>query len=1119
MRYYFRGLTIALAIALSIATALPAVAQNAAGSIRGIVADEHGAVIQNASVTITNKATGEVRNATTGSDGLYSAENLSPGDYEVKVQLQGFAIQVLSLTVRVGNITSGDISMRVGAANEVVEVVAAAPTLDRQNYKIDGVITRERIEQLPLNGRSFLSLALLEPGISVDYDADPGAAPNNFFRVSIAGAASQLTRISVDGATVNDRITGGTSQNFSQETVEEFQISSFNFDLSSGNTASGAVNIVSRTGSNEFHGSGFLFYRDSHLAAFPGFRRPCDPGQRHPNCGVPEVRDALEHPFFARRSVGFNLGGPIKKDKLLWFTNFENISQAGARTITHTDPIFFAFNHIGQPLLKGKLFNGRLDYTASQKHKAFLRYSQDTSKNFAGGGSLESTWQSSDNWASQGLTGLTSVFSSRLVNDLRFSYSVFSNHLRPPSEQECSNPAFCFGLGGPRISISGGPTIGNDVNVPQNRLLRTYQLTDNFNWQRGSHRVRFGGNWEHLYGVGSWARIFEGIYSLFSPTQVATQNPALFAALPLSLRVPGSAVPTFQDLLKLPVSGTVVLGVGDPGQPPSFNRDKAARNDSYRLYFQDGWQIKSNFTLNYGLAWSFEDNIVSHDLDKPEYLRPVLGNLNPTRQDYNNFQPAVGFAWSVGKNNKTVIRGGAGIYNNSTNLIFTRLGERGFIGPAGNGLITVNGATLPNPLFGQPGQPRTIFTTVPTALNGEQLRSFLPDIKQVLLSRWNVGQGLNLRGVDVIKQATGVAGESIFDSDVTTGVTYHTTFGLQRELAHNMALSVDFVHRRAVHFGGYDSAYSVDVNNWEKRRVVSVNPTSGAVTSVRDPVIPECTGTQASIPKFPCSTGPIQVYRSALNARYVGLFVRFDRYFSRGVQFTGSYALSRYYTWNGIIDFKDLDASYGRSGSDRPHRFTFSGIWDLPDVRKGPRWARSLANDWQLSLISQVVSPPPLNVTVGSFDLEGDGSNTLILPGLKFNAFGRSADADHIRALVAVYNTTIPTTVTGKRTPRNQVVPAIKLPAAFSNGDTFISQDLRVTRIFPVGEHLKLSLIAEGFNIFNIANLTGFSGTLDPVAGPGQVQRASFGQPTDRVNQVFGTGGPRAFQVAARLSW
>src|SRR5262249_9577467 len=183
-----------------------------------------------------------------------------------------------------------------------------------------------------------------------------------------------------------------------------------------------------------------------------------------------------------------------------------------------------------------------------------------------------------------------------------------------------------------------------------------------------------------------------------APEPLKAQIRTLTAARPARLR-PGGVMPPLADILKLPAGGSgtnasISVSVGDARQPPAYRGKEAARNNAYRLYFQDTWQVRPRFTFNYGIAWSFDDNVISHDLDKPEYLRPVLGgpnaDLRPTRYDYNNFQPAIGFAWTLDSSGKTVIRGGSGIYHTSPNSLYTRLGERGFLGPAGNGLVPFN---------------------------------------------------------------------------------------------------------------------------------------------------------------------------------------------------------------------------------------------------------------------------------------------------------------------------------------------------------------------------------------------------------------------------------------------
>src|SRR5262245_22184133 len=360
----FRKVQFCSGFLLALACAAAALAQNATGSITGAVTDPNNEVIANATVKVTNKETGAVRNVATRDAGTYSVENLFPGVYEVKVEAQGFVPQLQTLPVEVGNTTTGNFSMIVGVTSQSVDVTGTTPIINTTDTTVGGVVNRDRVENLPLNGRSFLSVAALEPGVNITYAANSGAGnPNNFFQISVGGATQQMTLISVDGSRVNDRFTGGTSQNFSAETVQEFQISTLGFDLSSGTVSAGAINIVSRTGANDLHGSGFFFFRDHNLAAFPGLKRPCDSTAFNSLWDLHGARERLEDPFFVRRQYGGTIGGPIKKDKLFFFANYERSDQVGARPLTFSEPVLFGYSHIAQQPSKGHLAGVRLDYT------------------------------------------------------------------------------------------------------------------------------------------------------------------------------------------------------------------------------------------------------------------------------------------------------------------------------------------------------------------------------------------------------------------------------------------------------------------------------------------------------------------------------------------------------------------------------------------------------------------------------------------------------------------------------------------------------------------------------------------------------------------------------------
>lgn len=1124
--------------ALLMSNGINALAQNATGAINGTVKDQNDAVIPNAIVTVTNKATGTTRKLDAGSDGKFWFENLQPGIYEVKAEVQGFATQVQTLTVEVGNTTTGNFSMTVGAVTQIIEVTSDAPVINTTDTVVGGIINRDRVENLPLNGRSFLSIALLEPGVNVNYNANstPGAV-NNFFQISVGGAPQQMTHISVDGSRVNDRITGGTSQNFSAETVQEFQISTLGFDLSSGTVSAGAVNIVSRTGSNDLHGSAFFFYRDHNLSAFPGLKRPDDPSAFNPACIDPTTCQRLQDPFFVRRQYGGTVGGPIKKDKLFFFGNYERFDQVGARTITFEDLTLFGFNHIAQQPQDGHLAGARLDYTVNQNHTAFLRTNVDANDGIAGTG-LESTWIASSNFAYQTQMGLTSVLTPKLVNDARFSYSYFRNRLRPPTQSECEqiagDPFYCTGLGGPRITFFGGLAIGNDVNVSQDRHPRTFQFTDNVSWTKGSHRVRFGGNYELSYGHGTWNRNAAGVFSAFTPTQVQA-NPALFASLPASLKTPtGQRIP-FSDLLQLPMTGTLTIGLGDPGQPAPFRYDEVLANHHVRFYGQDSWQMFKGFTLNYGLGWSVESSVFYTDLNLPEYLQILVGrDLRGPVKDYNNFDPALGFAWALGNDQKTVVRASASIHHTSPNVGFFNLNQRILFGPAGNGLQAVTGAGLTNPLTGA----GLLNFVTPTNFRLQNMLDFLPEARTLLEAGLPFdGTDLSVRGVEVFKTITGL--DAIYNSDSSrTPYTIHINAGVQREVMNNLSVSADFVMRRGVGFGAFELFFP-DLNRWNRFSGYTLLP-SGTAIPVRNPVIPACTALNRNDPKAQCSLGPIQYGLPGILSRYTALQLKVDKRFSHGFQLTGSYALSHYNTFSSISNNDNLHEGHGVSPNNPKHRFTASGIWDLPKYKGDQKMFRAILNDWQVSTIMEMRTGAPTSVTLGVLDPEGDGTFVFRLPGTTVSSFGYDLDADDIRRLVDEYNAKFPapqnTLLRDIRDPKNRdalgtAFPFVVLPENFAASDSFISTDLRLTRVIRVRENIKLSLIAEGFNIFNVANLTGFSGTLDayvrptppsvanPAGTPGRDPVFNFGQPTGRVNPIFGSGGPRAFQFAARVSF
>ena len=1023
------------------------------GDLAGTVYDESGAVIPSVAVTVVNRDTGAIRELKTGGDGIFSATSLPAGTYEVRVEITGFRTLIRQATVAIGTVTTVDMHLQVGATKDVVTVEAAAPLVEYERHTVDGVVNRQQIQDLPLNGRSFLQLAFLEPGVTVS--AGSQGQYNRAFDVSVLGGDSNTTRITVDGANIRDAVTGGTQQNFSQESVQEFQVSSVNFDLSTGIGSSGAVNVVTRSGGNQFHGSGFFFFRDHNMSAYPSLQRdPLNPD-----------------PFFARRQPGFWLGGPVKKEKLFFFVNYEHNNQKGVFDSLPNDPALQPLNALfGSPFV-GNLVGARIDYRISEKHNAFVRYSHDGNNSFAPrGGGLPSSWVSNSNYADSGVASLISTFSPTLVNEFRYSMTYWHNNNTIPTAQQCPN---CLDLDEPYINVeNSGLSMGNQTNTPQSRILRRHIFADNMTWQHGSHRMKFGGEVEYQKGTGTYTIDEPAAITLYSPSEIRALAPQLVPLLPKTFN-------TLQDVLRLPLK-SFSFGFGDPRQPPPFQIGNADHDYTTHFYWQDTWKARPNLTVTYGLAHTFETNALNHDLSKPQYLAPIFGSgsgLLPEKHAPFHFSPAVGFAYSATKDNKTVIRGGFGIYYDTIDIEL-RLIERNYLGPFGAGYLTLGGSSIPNPIPGIPGVPvgkSLDFSSGPTAFSGNLLYAILPTILSTVKSEVPLdptNKSLALTTVGFAKSGT-----ELFWRDYVPPSAQHFNLGVQRQISNDFAITADFVYRHFIHLTQRD----LDANHYYRY-----------INGVQTPVIPICTGNQSSIPNYECSSGAIEVTGSGGTSVYRGLLVRADKRFSHRYQVQASYALQFQNGVNGIYNLNDVSQYRGVQGPE--HVLNVSGVIDLP-------WK------FQLSAISSYQSASAFIPIIPGIDLTGSGVSGFPLPGMGGSAFNRGLDKSDLVKLVQQYNSTYG----GKAGPvPGQVFPTIALPTNYSFGKGTKSQDVRLTKYFTYRERYRLDIFGECFNIFNFANLGGYStNLLDP----------NFGVATSRAANIFGSGGPRAFQVGGRFTF
>jgi carboxypeptidase family protein len=1059
-----RAVALVLIFAYCLLCALPSLARAQAptGTIAGVVSDPTGAPVARALVTITNRDSRMTRTCNTSDEGDYSAAALPPGVYRVTAEATGFPLLETTATVQVGTTTTVNLTLQIGKVRENVTVDDDSPSLQYDQHQVSGVVGRAQIENLPLNGRDFLELAKLEPGV-----INPVRGTNNRVSVPALGSGTQTnprigyTRVTVDGADINFVDSVGAALQVSQEAVEEFQISTVNFDLSTSVTSNAAINIVTRSGGNDFHGSVFYFFRDHNLSAYPGLQRD----QSNPE------------PFFQRQQFGYRLSGPISKDRAFFFTSYECNDQRGVLSIQPRNPEFAQFGGIFTSPFRGDQFNLRFDLRFSHKHNAFARYTHDGNSLFGPSdgrnNALPSGWSNVKNWVDQSMTGVTSVLSSSLVNDLRFSYFFISSPETPASTAECSG---CLGVGAPRISI---PDTGIMLGTPRRLSFvgRRYQLTESLSWQKDQHRFRFGFDLEHATSSAQLVDNEPATIELYSPRQVRNFN----ATVPPAARIPlPSSFLTLDDILQLPLRN-FQTSVG-PGSVLRSGFRKYRVTDLYRLYAAETWRINSRLTVNYGLGWSYEPHSLNTDLNKPELLSAILGpqNLNLPRTQIGNFAPAVGFAWAATRDAKTVIRGGAGRYFdpisfNSTNLTSERLA----LLPLGTGRRIVPGSAIPY-------QGRALdFTQRPTTLTAADLLAILPGIRADLMGQLNPdNRDFTFRNIDLNK-----TGSNLSDPFYETPYALHINLGVQRELARDLVLSADFAWRRFLH----TYLPGIDYNRFNRR-----------INGVQTPVIPVCTSEQRNDVTAVCSAGPITFDSTSGTADYKGLLVRLEKRFSRRTQFLVSYALGSFKGTNGLggvafpgtgFNNDNWSESYGPLPTDQRQTLNLSGFVDLP-------W------QFQVSFSVSAYSRPPFSAYVSGIDFNGDGTQNDLLPGTKVNQFNRGLDEEDLARLVQLYNQES----AGKLTASGQIAPRLTLPTDYSFNDSFFTQDLRLSRTFSLGsERVRFVLFGEVFNFLNTANLVQYSGNV--------ADTAAFGKPGARSSQVFGSGGPRAFQLGARVSF
>jgi Carboxypeptidase regulatory-like domain/TonB dependent receptor len=451
-----------------LAVVVTAWGQLSTSSLRGVAIDPKGAVVPGVLVTIENAATGVIeRTLTTDENGNYAAEALAPGTYRVSAKKQGFTTQVRNIDVQVGRVVVVDLPLALGSVEESVTVTGGAPLVDRENSEVGKVVDPKSVSDLPLNGRQFGDLATLVPGVLPAPNFDP--IKTRILNISAGGSDGRSSNFTIDGAENSDIVNGGLLQNFTIEGVQEFYVSSSRFGADQGRSLGAAVSVVTKSGTNDYHGSYFVFYRNQDLNAQDPFQ--------------------AKKTDFHRTQQGFTLGGPILKNRTFFFAAFENTGEQNLG-IVNTNGAFPQFEGDFALPFTSRLATVRLHHQLTSKQKLMFRFNYENNFSLQGIGGIRAADNGirSTNQAFSYVLSHTDVLSPRVLNTFMYHYSHFNNHLLPLSETpEVDRPSL----------ITGGA-----FNTAQKTFIERHQFRDDVSLSipssLGNHNLKVGVDYNHI---------------------------------------------------------------------------------------------------------------------------------------------------------------------------------------------------------------------------------------------------------------------------------------------------------------------------------------------------------------------------------------------------------------------------------------------------------------------------------------------------------------------------------------------------------------------------------------------------------------------------------------------
>ncbi|HVF29333.1 MAG TPA: TonB-dependent receptor [Pyrinomonadaceae bacterium] len=1045
-------LTLVLGLTLFSVVSTPAQATTA--GVTGRVVDGQGNVVPGAKVTAKNRATSSERTAVTNSDGDYTITELAPGRYDITAEAPSFSRALVEdLELNVGSRQTINIDLKPGNVTETVTVTADVPLVETTKSEIGHTVTPTEIQNLPLLNRTFAGLTIVAPEARPVGNFDP--TKTRIGNVAFNGGDGRSVNVNVDGGDNKDNVVGSLLQNFSYESIQEFQIQQHRWGADQGRAIGGVVNVITKSGGNSVHGSLFANFRHDDIQASTFF----DNLNREANAGY-------RKPPFERQEAGGSIGGPIKKDRLFYFAALElfrersfNALAPGALSQLILIPGAAPVESIATPY-DDTLFSGKIDHTLASNQSMYYRFSYQSNESpndqiatpartDPSGGNFTT------NKAYSAAINHTWNISPSTLNQFTFHFQDFKNEILPAAE-------------GLTLNFPTGFTIGQNANTPQATEERKYQFRDDFTINKGSHTLKFGANYIHTI-LGGYFYFGTRGYSL-----TFRDTPSTIAALPAGFNTPGllSAL-TFSD--------------------GAASHDQVI--DQLAFYGQDDWKITRNLTLNLGLRWDANiGNLPAQDQNRSMLILRQLNHpraraltadqdkLTRTTPSWTEFQPRIGFAWDPWGDAKTVIRGGYGIFYDQ---IFQNLS-----------------------LFSAVQSQPEIFQTA-LSLSADQLASFVYTGPASLptVPAFNFG---------VLQQ--GAVGR-INDPDAKEPYVQKFSIGFQRELTSSLSISSDYVHTLGLQeprflninplisnicnslYGG-DSTVRTQCPRGTATRLLDESfiaagfiPTGSGAPNTRVSRLEQInmfTTNNRSLFDSWTTSLKYRTSKMIMNASYVLASNR-----SWGGQPVASYS------GNGIAVTPETQfrpEEFGPTRLDERHRIVLSGVFNLP-------WGL------QVAPVAQYASARPYSPTAG-LDLDGDGLATVdrlcagVDPVAVYNAVRTRATGVTPTTVILGMNPRGCTQAQVNSFRTGLIVDANGNTISEGNG-RFFNVDLRVGKNWKIGERIGLNTYVDAYNIFNTENLA-FSQRLaiSPATAAGITARGTTPQTAPGFLTPFSLFGP-----------